>query len=157
MISRLFTLALPLALAAATACTSSPSDALVKLPILEPAADSGSAAPRLESSPELDARNEDDNHLAIIDEMRQRQVELEERLRETEQKLEGAQEKTVMATESEERLSADLDRLRGLLEQSRERERDYQRQVILARLEAIRRKQEIVKREIDGLAPGAER
>lgn len=150
------TLALVIAAMAISACTSSPNDAIVRLPVIEAGAAATPPPTALDPGPALDERDESDNQLALIDDMRRAQVGLEEELALTRAKLEKEQKRARLASEVEEQSSTQLEELQSLVEQSSEREQAYQRQVILARLDALKKQRELIQREIDVLASGQE-
>lgn len=136
-------------------CTSSPNEAIISVPIIEaPAKTTPPPAAGPSFGPELDERDESDNLLATIEEMRMSKAELEAELAAARNKLESEKERAQLASQIGVESSEEVESLRRQLEFAAERERSYQRQVILARLEALKRKRELVQYEIDKLAAG---
>ena len=144
-----------LGLAALTSCasTGSGNEALLKIsvPSMGGDDDEQQPTPAIQSAPSLDERNIEDNQLVLIEKLRGDREELREELLTATAKLERLEKKNNMELGRETSLEDDVDRLQNLLKASQERERELQRQLLLARLEAVRQEQAAVREQIGGI------
>ncbi|MEE9394239.1 MAG: hypothetical protein V3W41_17205 [Planctomycetota bacterium] len=146
-------LSIGLSLAGSCASTGSGNEALLKIS-MPPAGDSDTeprGAPTIKSAPTLDERDIEDNQLAMIEQLRSDRESLRGELETVSAKLQRHEKKSSMNLSQEAGLEDDIDRLQNLLKASQERERELQRQLLLARLEAVRQEQAAVREQIGGI------
>lgn len=151
---RAIVLGLAMLIIAGTACTSSPNDAIVRLPMIEAGAEKTPPPTAIDPGPSLDTRDESDNLLANLELLRDNSRDLEERLATAQLELEKERKRAQIANETERSANTELSDLRDMLDASTTREQEFQRQVILARLDALKKQRELIQREIDSLSAG---
>lgn len=143
--------ALPLgALLLVLGCASHRDEAEIRIPI---GGQPDAEAPELEAralaaGPELDQRSPEDNQLELIQRLRDERTALEDELRRLRVRVEEAESTATLARRSEIQLGSDLERLQTLLADAGKREQELQRELVLARIAAVKQEQEAVRARI---------
>ena len=101
-----------------------------------------------------DERHDGDNFLEIMDQQKQKILDLQHQLGEQQERAKNAETAATGAKERETREAAEVDRLQGLLQIAVAERRGLEEKLLHARLDAIRAEKELYRTKIAAVAGG---